>query len=473
MQFFSSSAPAPGGGAEANVPMSVPGPAAVPPHEPEKPKTLIWVVVAVVAVLAGAAWYWKASSDAAAKAAAVVIPTITVSEADVSATVRVSGTIAATDYSALMAPRFQGSRSDLNRGGAGSNRDMQAAVGGGGSIGRDFAMTLLTLASAGKVVQVGEVVATFDPQFQQQRLDDYKDTVIQQEARIRQQMANLASVKEQQDQSERSAKAAWEKALLNLQTAPIRSTIDAEKYKLAAEESELKYKEEQKQTALLVQIQESQVKGYQLTRDQSRLELQRSEKNVKMMSVKAPISGVVVLESTVRNGEYAQFREGDNVNAGQTYMKIVNPGKMILNASVNQVDGDKLKLGLKGTIRMDAYSDIAVPGTLEGLGAMSKSSTFRAGYVGEIPLRLHLDGMDERIIPDLTASAEIVTATEKSALVVPLNAVFAEKDAQYVYRKTAQGWDKVKIEPGLASNVNVAVKSGLRKGDVVALQKPM
>jgi len=63
---------------------------------------------------------------------------------------------------------------------------------------------------------------------------------------------------------------------------------------------------------------------------------------------------------------------------------------------------------MKATIHMDAYGDIELPGTLTGIGAMAKMSTFRARYVGEIPIRIKLEKMDSRVIPDLTGSAEIV-----------------------------------------------------------------
>jgi len=63
-------------------------------------------------------------------------------------------------------------------------------------------------------------------------------------------------------------------------------------------------------------------------------------------------------------------------------------------------------------------------GTLIGIGALSKTSTFRASYVGEIPVRLKIERTDTRLIPDLTGSAEIVLNSETNALMVPRSAVF-------------------------------------------------
>ena len=168
------------------------------------------------------------------------------------------------------------------------------------------------------------------------------------------------------------------------------------------------------------------------------------------MSVKAPMDGIVVMQSIVRNGEFGQIREGDQVAAGQPFVQIVDPSSMVLNATVNQVDAEKLRLGMKATIHMDAYPDIELPGTLVGIGAMAKMSTFRARYVGEIPIRIKLEKMDARVIPDLTGSAEIVLSSERNTMVAPRSAVFAEEGGSYVFVQGPEGWIKKKVELGTA-----------------------
>jgi HlyD family secretion protein len=344
---------------------------------------------------------------------------------------------------------------------------------GGGGPGGDFNLVLLHLAKAGLRVKAGDVVAEFDPQNQLQRLDDYKDSVVQLENSIKKMVANLAATKEAHDQDVRTSKADWDKAVLDLKTAPIRSQIDAEKYRLTMEEAELKYKQLVKESALLEESQRAAIRSSELNRDQSKIELQRAENNVKRMTIKAPIDGMVVMGNLVLNNELRQIREGDQISAGQPFMYIVDPTSMVLNATVNQVDAERLRLGMKALVHLDAYSDVELPGSLIGVGAMSKTSTFRASYVGEIPVRLKIDRMDPRVIPDLTGSAEITLNSESNALVAPRAAVFEEEGGQFVYVQGPEGWARKKVDLGLASFTNVAVRSGLQKGDVIALQRPM
>jgi HlyD family secretion protein len=186
------------------------------------------------------------------------------------------------------------------------------------------------------------------------------------------------------------------------------------------------------------------------------------------------MGGIVVMASIVRNGtEFGQIREGDQVNAGQTFMTIVDPSSMVLNATVNQVDAQRLRLGMRANLRLDAYPDVELPGSVIGIGAMSKTSTFRAAFVGEIPVRIKIDKTDPRLIPDLTGSGEIVLGTESNTLVAPRSAVFEEAGGSYVYVQSPDGWVRRKVELGSASFTTVAIKSGVGKGDVIAAQRPI
>ena len=428
--------------------------------------------MAVVLLAAGAALYINGSKGklpgkGGPGGAFSTVPVIAVALGDVRHTVRVNGTAAALKFAPLLAPRIQGSRSGMNRGG-------DANFGGGGpGGGGDFTLVLLHLAKPGVHVKTGDVVAEFDPTNQLQRLDDYKDSVVQLENSIKKMIASLAATKEAHDQTVRSSKADWDKAVLDLQTAPIRSRIDQEKYKLAVEEAQAKYKQLVFESSLVEESQRAQIRSAELNRDQSKIELSRAEVNVQRMSLKTPMDGIVVMGTIPRNGEFGQIREGDQIGAGQPIMSIVDPSSMVLNATVNQVDAQRLRLGMKATVRLDAYSEVQLPGSLIGIGAMSKTSTFRANYVGEIPIRIRIEKNDSRLIPDLTGSAEVVLNTEVNALVAPLAAVFEENGGSFVYVQSPEGFIRKPVDLGLASFTAVAVHSGLQKGDVVALQRPM
>ena len=54
-------------------------------------------------------------------------------------------------------------------------------------------------------------------------------------------------------------------------------------------------------------------------------------------------------------------------------------------------------------------------------------------------------------------------------------AIFSDANGKspFVYVKTATGWDKREVELGLSNYIAVAVKSGLKPGEVVAVEVPI
>jgi HlyD family secretion protein len=523
----SSPAPQPGGDrTPAPVPALVP-PAQAPVPRRNRPRLYLGIAVVVAAAL-GAGYYLKrAAQPQPGGPAGSVVRTAAVGAGDLHVTVRVNGVISAEKFAALLVPQVRGSRSDRGRsagvGGSsaptltvtsnagasssssgsdsGSSRSRSGFAtsyssrssssgggeesggggsggggGGGGSRrggGSDFAMVLMNLAKPGSAAKKGDVVAEFDRQSQILRADDYKDSVSQMDANIKKMRADLAVTKEIHDQQVRAARSAWDKAELDLKTIEVRSAIQTEKYKLAVSEAKARYEQLVVEDKLLIESQRAQVKAAEIDRDQAKIEMQRAVANVDKLIMKAPMEGIIVMQSIFRGGDFGQIKEGDQVYSGQMFMTIVDPSSMVLNATVSQVDAEKLRINAKAMVKLDAYPDIQVPATVIGIGAMAKTSPFRASWVSDIPVRLKLDRVEARIIPDLTASAEIILRSERETLIAPRAGVFRENGASFVFVQGPAGWTRKDVEVGLTTHVWVAVRNGLRKGEVIALQRPM
>jgi len=347
--------------------------------------------------------------------------------------------------------------------------------GGGGSMGRDgdFMMVLLELPNAGGRVKKGDVVAEFDRQNMQNRIDDYKDSVIQAEATIKNKKATLAVALEAHAQQARVAKADMEKAKLDLQTIEVVSAIDAERLKLAVEETKARYDQLLKEVPLLQTSQAADYRNSEITRDTSKIELQKAVANAEKMVLKAPMDGIVVMQTIRRGMEFGQAQKGDQISSGQMFMQIVDPTSMVVNASVNQVDAELLRIGQKARVRLDAYPGLELPAHVYSIGAVPVAGR-RPNFMRQIPIRLKLDKVDPQIVPDLSASADITLESEQMATLAPLGSVFSDGPAgkPFVFVRSETGWQKRPVELGLQNNVEAVVRSGLNKGDVVALELP-
>ncbi|HSB13649.1 MAG TPA: HlyD family efflux transporter periplasmic adaptor subunit [Bryobacteraceae bacterium] len=320
----------------------------------------------------------------------------------------------------------------------------------------------------------GDVVAGFDRQDMENRLDDFEAGVRQAEASMKRFQAELEVARKAHEHSIRVAKSELDKARLDLKTIPVRSTIQTETLRLAAEEAEASYEQILKEAKYLEASLRAQLRVAELSLAEAKVETQRVERDVDRMLMKAPIDGLVVMQTTWRGGEMGQIQLGDQVHPGQPFMRIVDPDSMVVSASVNQVDAEMLRIGAHARVRFDAYPDLELPARVYSIGAITRASGFRADFVKEIPVTLRLERMDPRVIPDLSVSVDVVVNSEADAIIAPRESVFQTGGGEkpYVFVQTKSGWQRREVELGRASHTTVAVRDGLRAGEVVALERP-
>jgi RND family efflux transporter MFP subunit len=384
-----------------------------------------------------------------------------------------SGTVASTNSAASSSSSGNVSSSGSSGGSGGGGGGGGGGYGGGGG---DFEMTLQSMAPAGTWVKKGDVIAQFDPESTQQRLEDYESSFAQTMTAYEAGLAALDVTKEARIQSEESARASLEQARLDLQAAPVLSAITAERRKLSVEEAEARYEQVLKESEVGRLNEESQVRAAELQVSQMKVELDRARQNMDKMTIRAPIDGMLVRLSVFRNGEFAQVAAGDSIRAGMAFMRVVDTSSMIVDANVNQLDIDKIRIGQRATVRFDAFPNLELPAKVYSIGTVANARQNRQEYITEVPIRLKLDEVDPRVIPDLTASADIVVQTASSAPVVPLQAVFPAEDgngSSYVMVKRSDGgFEERPVELGVSNNLEAVVRSGLQAGEEVALARP-
>ncbi|MBK5292046.1 MAG: HlyD family efflux transporter periplasmic adaptor subunit [Acidobacteriia bacterium] len=357
--------------------------------------------------------------------------------------------------------------------------------GGGGSSGgsgrggsSQFSMVLQEVAKSGSRVKKGDMVAEFDRESMLTRLDDYKASVSQSEASFKRMQADMGVTRKNHEQTILSAEATLEKAKLDITTTPVRSAIDAERLRLALEEAEARLKQLRQEVQFVEIGIKADTRRAELELQQTKIEFKRAEANADRMVMKAPMDGLVVMQNMFRGTEFDQIKQGDQLYPGQTFMQIVEPGSMVINATINQVDTEKLRIGQKARVRFDAFAGLELPAKVYAIGTVAKSSRYRPDFVKEMAVVLRLEQMDPRVIPDLSVSADVILESIDAPAIVPAEAVFyqgggsGQAPQPVVYVKQGEAWQRRPVELGLTSNIKVAVRSGLKPGERVALEMP-
>jgi multidrug resistance efflux pump len=265
-----------------------------------------------------------------------------------------------------------------------------------------------------------------------------------------------------------------------LRTATVRSDIEAQILRLAAQEADASWKQLQEEFELMKRANEMELRVAELALAMEENHLGRHLHDFEQMTIRAPISGLVVLMSQFNNGQFTQVAAGDQVNPGNLFMQIVDLSEMVLTASVNQADTQLVELGQKVTVVVDAYPDLKLEGKIAGVGALAISGGGSSGnwsrgtrpdWMRSVEVRIAISSDDPRILPDLTAAADIVLSEWPGQLIVPRSAIRHNENGEALVQvRDASGFITRKVEIGALTDTQASITAGLSEGEAVAVQ---
>lgn len=93
-----------------------------------------------------------------------------------------------------------------------------------------------------------------------------------------------------------------------------------------------------------------------------------------------------------------------------------------------------------------------------------------ADWVRKVPIEIEILSHDDRILPDLSASADIQLARRDDEMVVPRAAVGMSGGRAAVWVREGEAFVARPVEIGPLSDTEAVVLSGLTEGEIIAAQ---
>lgn len=342
--------------------------------------------------------------------------------------------------------------------------DMLIALNENGTIDAKRAMVLSSprirglqitwLAPEGSMVKEGDPVIRFDAT---QQLTDLADN----ESNLKINQNSLERAKKEYTIQEKQLKLNLEKAKRNYDEKKHEAPRVAEEAKMEYELAQLNFDAKLEQLEADVEKAKVEVKRSQDKVDQAQRELD-------MMTINAPIPGLVVYLEIWKGGTMSKVQEGDSPWSGQGLIKIPDLSEMIVKTTVSEVDAAKVDTGQAVIIKLDAIPDQVYNGTVTKKSTLARKKDTDS-KINVFDVEVTINNINTDLKPGMSASAQIVINELQDVLSVPIEAVFEKDGKTVVYKKNK---DQVEVEVGRKNDMMIEIKSGLEDGDEICLLDP-
>lgn len=265
--------------------------------------------------------------------------------------------------------------------------------------------TLLRLILNGSTVKSGDIIAEFDRTAQ---MDQYREAKAKYEDlshQVRQKEAQGRSDAEKRLAEIKEAEADLAKAEIQLKKGPILAEIDRLKNQAKAESAKERVASLRRTHEYRAKAEAASVEILRLQMLRQKLVMDRSQSNAEKLVLKAPIEGMVALETVWRMGSMGPPQEGDKLWGGQPLLKIFDPREMEVHTLIGEPDGAVLKEGTVAIVHLDAYPEAIFKAAFQSASPVATSAL--GSPIKNFSARFRLSQTDARLLPDLSAAVII------------------------------------------------------------------
>ncbi|MFN7937545.1 MAG: efflux RND transporter periplasmic adaptor subunit [Bryobacteraceae bacterium] len=337
---------------------------------------------------------------------------------------------------------------------------------------------IVKLSESGRPVKRGEVVVEFDAASQEQQLLERQTSLRTVDSEEVQTKASHRMVDESDAMNKMTAEYNLERSKLEASKAEVVSEIEGAKNRIEVGISEGELGQVLTTLKAHDVSQNADLERINQKKDKAVRDMDRTRGYLSKMILRAPNDGIVnVLPNFRSQGSFGStpppFKEGDRAWTGAAIAEIPDLSEMRIELKLDEVDRGRLQIGQKLRINVDAIPDKEFDAELDWISPIA-SVIYRGMGMSEksFPARATLKKLDPRLRPGMSASAEVVIESQENTLLIPIRASFMHNGKPAVYVQKGLGFEIRPIVVGKRNDLDMVVVSGLKAGEVVALESP-
>jgi len=195
--------------------------------------------------------------------------------------------------------------------------------------------------------------------------------------------------------------------------------------------------------------------------------LQNLEDQLSKCVIYARTSGQVVYANLATGDPL--IAEGKFVRERQIIIRLPDPKRMQVTARINESRIDKVKVGMKSRIRLDAFPNTVLTGTVRSVSEYPLPALTAYSTIKEYGAEVTIDSAPVGARSGMTAQVSIEVERLDSALQIPVQAVLERSKRFFCIVENMGEIAARELKVGSANDQSVVVSDGLDEGEQVIL----
>lgn len=180
-------------------------------------------------------------------------------------------------------------------------------------------------------------------------------------------------------------------------------------------------------------------------------------------TIVAPISGTVTGLSLQPGTVITAQTNSSGGSSSQRIASVKTEAAPTISLNVTQIDAPKIKAGNKATLTFDAFGDKTYTGEVISIDTIGSETSGVTTY----PAIVKLDEPLEGLLPNMSATANIITATKDDVLLITSTAIVSENGTSYVRILKDKKVTQAEVTTGLSNDSQTEIVSGLTEGQTI------
>ncbi len=170
------------------------------------------------------------------------------------------------------------------------------------------------------------------------------------------------------------------------------------------------------------------------------------------------VPGMAITNSTTSSS-------GSSSTNSTTVASIQTEGNPVATVNIAEIDVTKVKAGQKVTLTFDSIADVTFTGVVAGINKLGTVSSAVTSY----PATIEFDSSSDKILPNMSVSASIITNIKDNVVKVPNGSVVTQS-GQTAVRELQKGeLIFAPVTVGIKSDSETEITEGVKEGDEVVV----